>query len=218
MKVALIGATGWAGSAIRDEALSRGHSVTGISRHPEQLPPHPRLTPASGDVFNAAQVAALVRGHDAVISAYGAGRWSWDPKQFDDFVNAMNGLIAGLRAAKVKRVLVVGGASSLEVRPGVQYINASLLPREHAHLASGILGARQAYYILKTADDLEWTVLAPSLQFAEEPARGNYRLGLNEALYDETGRSWISLPDYAKAMIEELEHPRHIRQRFTVGY
>jgi putative NADH-flavin reductase len=213
MKIALIGATGFIGSAILQEALNRGHQVTGIMRHPEKLPQHSNLIPRQGDVMDRAQVPELVAGHDAVISAYGPGRDV--ANVYQQLLSAYQTIIDGVKRSGVKRLLVVGGAGSLEVSPGVQLLDTSEFPE--AWKASARAG-RDVLNLLRDESELEWTYLSPSMMIVPGERTGQFRLGADQILRDAEGESHISAEDYAVAMVDELEEPRHIRRRFTVGY
>ncbi len=213
MKVALIGASGMVGSAIRDEALSRGHQVTAIVRHPEKITvKSPLLKVVKGDVLEG-KVDELVRGHDAVISAYNPG-WT-NPNIADDTTKAYRAIIDGVKKAKVKRLLVVGGAGSLEVSPGVQLIETMQVPDL---IRSAILALREVLYTLRKEKGLDWTFLSPAANFVPGTRTGKFRLGKDQVVKDEKGESKISVQDYAVAMIDELEKPKHSRQRFTLAY
>lgn len=213
MKIALIGASGNIGSAIRDEALSRGHQVTAIVRRPEKITvTNPNLTVAKGDVLEG-KVDELVKGQDAVISAYNPG---WDnPDMYNEQIKAYQAIIDGVKKAGVKRLLVVGGAGSLEVSPGVQLIDAMDLPEQ---VKGGVLATRETLYMLQKETELDWTFLSPSMNIASGERTGKFRLGKDQLIKNEAGESRISTQDYAVAMIDELENPKHSRQRFTVGY
>jgi putative NADH-flavin reductase len=213
MKIALIGATGFIGSALLQEALDRGHQVTGIQRHPENLPQHPNLVAQRGDVRNETETAELVEGHDAVISAYSPGRDVADIYQ--QHIAGYRAIIDGVKKAGVKRLLVVGGAGSLEVAPGVQLVDTPEFPEEWK---PGSLSTREVLYLLRDEPELEWSYLSPSGTIAPGERTGKFRLGTDQLLTDANGESRISLEDYAVAMLDELENPKHIRQRFTVGY
>jgi putative NADH-flavin reductase len=213
MKIALIGATGFIGSAILQEALDRGHKVTGIVRHPEKLPQHPNLVAQRGDVRNETETTELVMGYDAVISAYNPG---WDvPDLYQQHIAAYRSIIDGVKKAGVKRLLVVGGAGSLEVAPGVQLVETPEFPEEWK---AGSLSTREVLYLLRDEPELDWSYLSPSGAIAPGERTGQFRLGTDQLLKDANGESRISLEDYAVAMLDELENPKHIRQRFTVGY
>lgn len=203
MKLAIIGATGNIGSKIMAEALQRGHDVTGIARHPEKLTGHPRLTPRQGDVSEPDALAALLKGHDAVISSVHFS--AFDAEK----------LVGAVRKSGVKRYLAVGGAGSLEVKPGVALVDSPDFPA--AYKAEALKGRDYLNY-LKKQDDIEWTFLSPAAVIAPGKRTGVFRLGKNEVLFDKSGNSSISQEDYAIAMLDEVEAPRHIRGRFTVGY
>ena len=213
MKIALIGATGFVGSAILQEALERGHEVTAIVRHPEKLPPHAQLHPQKGDVYNADDVARLVAGHEAVISAFNPG-WG-NPDIYKLQVKGVRSIIDGVKKAGVKRLLLVGGAGSLEVKPGVQALDLPGFPAEYKQ---GALSTREALNMLRKESALDWSFLSPSADLAPGQRTGKFRLGMEQMLSDADGQSRISTQDYAVAMIDEVERPAHIRQRFTVGY
>jgi aryl-alcohol dehydrogenase-like predicted oxidoreductase/putative NADH-flavin reductase len=213
MKIALIGATGFVGSAILKEALDRGHEVTAIVRHPEKTPPHAKLRPQKGDVYNSDEVARLVAGHDAVVSAFNPG-WK-TPNLYADQVRGTTAIFAAVKKAGIKRVLWVGGAGSLEVKPGVQSVDLPEFPKEWKQ---GSLATREALNLLRKEPSLDWSFLSPSADLSPGQRTGKFRLGTDQLLKDAKGESRISVEDYAVAMIDELEKPTHIRQRFTVGY
>lgn len=202
-KLALIGASGNVGSKILAEALSRGHQVTGIVRNPEKLPQHPNLTAVRGDVYDAEGLAKLLAGHDAVISSvhYTAS----DPAL----------LLQAVKASGVKRYLVVGGAGSLEVAPGVALVDTPEFPALYKEEASK---GRDYLNLLRGETGLDWTFLSPSAVIAPGERTGKFRLGGDQLLVGADGQSRISQEDYAVALIDELEKPAHSRQRFTVGY
>ena len=202
MKVALIGATGQAGSRLLAELTHRGHAVTAIARNPEKAPKGPLVTAKTGDIHDPTALATALAGHDAVISSV-------------RFVDARPAsLIGAVRASGVKRYLVVGGAASLEVGPGVTLLSTPQFP--DAYKAEATAGAQHLAY-LKSVDDLDWTFLSPSAMFVAGERTGVFRLGKDQLLANEKGSS-ISFEDYAIAMVDEIEKPAHLRQRFTVGY
>jgi putative NADH-flavin reductase len=213
MKIALIGATGFVGSAILKEALQRGHDVTAIVRHPEKVKPHPKLRPHKADIQKVDEVTLSVAGHDAVISAFNPG-WS-NPDIYNQQVKGTRTIIDGVKKAGVKRLLFVGGAGSLEVKPGVQSVD---LPEFPAEYKQGALATREALNLLRKKPDLDWSFLSPSADLFPGQRTGKFRLGTDQLLVDAKGESRISIEDYAMAMIDEVEKPKHIRRRFTVGY
>ena len=213
MKIALIGATGFVGSAILQEALQRGHEVTAIVRNPEKVTPHPKLRPNKADVQKEDEVTRSVAGHDAVISAFNPG-WS-NPDIYNQQVKGTRAIIDGVKKAGVKRLLFVGGAGSLEVKPGVQSVD---LPEFPAEYKQGALATREALNLLRREPTLDWSFLSPSADLFPGQRTGKFRLGTDQLLADAQGKSRISVEDYAMAMIDEVEKPKHIRRRFTVGY
>ena len=213
MKIALIGATGYVGAAILQEALNRGHEVTAIVRNPEKLPAQPKLHAQKGDVYNEEAVARFVTRHDAVINAFNPG-WS-NPDIYSQQLKGASAIIAGVKKAGIKRLLVVGGAGSLEVRPGVQSVDLPGFPAEYKQ---GALAMRETLNLLRQETGLEWSFLSPSADLFPGQRTGTFRLGTDQLIKDAKGESRISVQDYAMAMIDEVEKPNHIRQRFTVGY
>jgi uncharacterized protein len=212
VNIALLGATGFVGSALLNEALNRGHMITAIVRHPEKLEPRDRLVVKEGDVYDSALLANLIQGQDAVISAFNPG-WK-DPNLYDDQVRGTASIVAAIKKAGIKRVLWVGGAGGLEVKSGVRVIDSPDLPD---WVRPGSLATMEALEGLRKEPELEWSFLAPSAQLQPGIRTGKFRLGTDQLLVDSNGQSRISVQDYAVAMIDELEHPKHIRQRFTVG-
>ena len=217
MKVVLIGATGFVGKAILLELLDRDHYVTAIARHPEKLGiHHPSLTTKAGDMLDEQQVTALVKGHDAVVSAYNPG-WT-NPKIYEEFLQGAQTIQAGVKAAGVKRLIVIGGAGSLEIKPGLQLIDTPEFP---AQFKPGASGARDYLTILKKEKELDWTYFSPAILMNQETSgirKGVYRTGLDQPVFDQQGKSVLSVEDLAVAIVDELEHPKHIRQRFTAAY
>jgi putative NADH-flavin reductase len=213
MKVAIIGASGNIGSVIRDEALARGHQVTAIVRNPEKITvKNPSLAKVKGDVLKD-KVDVLVKGQDAVISAYNPG-WT-NPNIYDETIKAYQAIIAGVKKAGVKRILVVGGAGSLEVSPGVQLVDTMQVPEL---IKKGILGLREVLYILRKEKDLDWIFLSPAGTISPGERTGHFRLGKDQLITDKNGDSKISIQDYAVAMVDELEKPKHKQERFTLAY
>ncbi|MFC1927273.1 NAD(P)-dependent oxidoreductase [Chloroflexota bacterium] len=212
MKVAIIGASGFIGSYVRDEALARGHQVTAIVRHPEKITVQdPRLHVVKADILKG-KVDELVKGHDAVISAYSAGRSG--SGIYDEQIEGYKAIISGVKKSGIKRLLVVGGASTLEVSPGVQLID-TMSPEQ---ITQGMLATREMLYMLRKEKELEWIFLSPAATIASGERTGNYRVGKDQVVKNKEGESKISTQDYAVAMLDELENPRHIRERFTVAY
>lgn len=213
MKIALIGATGFVGSAVLTELLSRGHAVTALARHPEKLPAAPGLTVVRADVLDAAQVAAAVGGQEAIVSAYNPG-WS-EPRIHALFGQGYEAILAGAQRAGVRRLLAVGGAGSLEVAPGVQLVDTPQFPAEWKQ---GALAARDLLTRLRGEGSLDWTFLSPPIVLAPGERTGRYRVGGDQPLPGQgEAPASISVQDLAVAIVDEIERPQHVRQRFTVA-
>jgi putative NADH-flavin reductase len=203
MRIAVVGASGNAGSRITAELARRGHAVTAIARNPEKIAVQANVTAKKGDVLDQAGLAQLLAGHDAAISSL----------HFLDSDPAK--LIGAVSDSKVGRYLVVGGAGSLEVAPGVRLVTTPGFPAQYK--AEAEKGA--AFLdLLRTEKQLNWTFLSPSALFTAGERTGKFRLGTDQLLAASDGKSWISFEDFAVALADEIERPAHIRQRFTVGY
>ena len=209
MHIALYGATGNSGSRILSELLTRGHQVTAIVRDPARLSARPSLTVVPGDVSSVDDIATKIKGADAVVSAYAP-----PPDDTDQLVEVTQRLIDAVRKAGVPRLLIVGGAGSLEVAPGVTVIESGHLPAQWMPIA--ISHAR--ILDLARKSDINWTYFSPAGFFVPGERTGKFRLGKDQLIANEQGDSRISLEDYAIALVDELESPKHERERFTIGY
>lgn len=212
MNIALIGASGFIGSALRTEALARGHKVTALVTNPARLAAAPGLTAVKADVNETTTLATQLKGFDAVLSAFSGHAQA---NTFDYYLAGFKSIVAAAKLAGVPRLLFVGGAGSLYVAPGLQVLDTPQFPAEYKPTAEG---ARQALLLLQAEPSLNWTMLSPSAVIAPGERTGKFRLGTDQLLADAQGHSHISVQDYAVAFIDELETPAHKRQRFTVGY
>jgi putative NADH-flavin reductase len=203
MNIAILGATGNVGSRLVNEALARGHHVTALARHASKLAARPGLETLDVDLADGAKLADALRGKDAVISS---ARFATSP---------LAAVLGPVRQAGVRRLLVVGGAGSLEVAPGTALVDTPTFPAEYKPEA---LAGRDWLNALRTEKDLDWTFLSPSALFTPGERTGTFRLGGDTLLTAADGRSWISMEDFAIAMLDEVEKPAHTGRRFTVGY
>lgn len=201
------------GSRILRELLSRGHKVRAVVRNPARVTAQPGVTILEGDVTHAADVAAKLRGADAVISATSPGQGTEHLA-----LQAVRSLLEGARKAGVSRVLIVGGAGSLLVAPGVDLIDSGHLPPEWLAIAKAHRDVLNFLRASEIAAPLEWTYLSPAAFIQPGERTGKFRLGHDELVSDAQGQSRISAEDFAVALVDELEHPQHIRQRFTLAY
>ena len=202
-KIAIIGATGRAGSQLLEEALRRGHSVTAIARDTSKIGARAGVVSKNVDVLDAAALQDAVAGHDVVISA---AHFATVPA---------SALIGPVKQAGVKRLLVVGGAGSLLLPDGTRVIDSAGFPAEYKAEASAGAAFLEALHQEK---ELDWTFLSPSALFVEGERTGKFRVGKDDLLVSADGQSSITFADYAIALIDEVETPKHSRQRFTVGY
>lgn len=209
-RIAVIGANGTIGRAVVTEALTRRHRVTAVVRDPSRYRGE-ASTVEAGDVLDPRDVARVAEGQDVVVSAVGGGGGGGRGALVE---SAARSLVEGLRrlGVQVPRLIVVGGAGSLETAPGVRVWDTPGLPEPvlrimHAH------GAAQEFY--RTVADLRWTVLSPAATIEPGERTGVYRTGTDHLVTDADGRSWISLADYAVALVDEIEEPQHIGERFT---
>jgi putative NADH-flavin reductase len=214
MKVAVMGATGMIGSKLLEEAFDRGHIVTGISRHASKLPSHDRILPVEADVLDTNALARAFSGQDAILHAFAPPRLSVEERVEQQRAGTQS-IIAAAKSAGVRRILAVGGAGTLEVAPGVQNKDRPEFP---ASWEGGVKSTALIKGLLAAEPDLDWTFLSPSHEIFVGERTGKFRLGLDQMLIDANGKSSISVADYAIAMIDELENPKHSRRRFTVGY
>jgi len=216
MKLAVFGATGNVGQRVVAEALRRGHEVVGVVRDPEAVQsPDKRARLVKGDATNADDVSRVARGSDAVVSAI-SPRPNARGLAAPSLAANSRALIKGLRDAKVKRVLFVGGASSLEVAPGKALADLPDFPEAYREEARE---GREALDIWrKEAKGLDWTYLSPAAEIAPGARTGKYRTTDDKLLTDDKGKSFITFEDYAAAVLDELEHPKHVAKRFGVAY
>lgn len=217
MKIALIGGTGFVGGALLLELSERGHQVQALARDTTKYRALPGVMPVLADATDAAQVAQAIAGADAVISAFNPG-WT-APDLYARFMAGTRGVLDGAKRAGVKRVLVVGGAGSLLVAPGVQLMDT---PDFASHVPPGIIpgvqGARDALTLIRAEPTLEWTFLSPPAKLAPGERTGRFRVGGDDLLMNGSEPAGISVADLAVAIVDEIERPAHIRARFTVGY
>lgn len=209
MNVVVYGATGNSGSEIVKELITRGHKVTAVARKVDSLKAEQGVTTKADDLSNVDAIAAIVKGADAVVSAYAPPQ-----DDTDAIVSVTERQIAAVKKAGAGRLVVVGGAGLLEVAPGVTLIKSGYLPAEYLPIATS---HEKALEVLRKSD-INWTYLSPGAYFVPGPRTGKFRLGTKELVSDAKGESKISFADYAIALVDELEKPAHERASFSVGY
>jgi len=216
MRIVVLGAGGAIARRIVREALNRGHPVTGVVRDPSGFQNYDdRLTVVKGDATDAASIAAVSAGANAIVNAI-SPRTAQDSGPPSSLTGAARALIAGARQAKVPRIVIVGGAGSLEVLPGQQLVDSPDFPVGYKPEALAQRDALEIYR--RDGGDLEWTYISPAQDIAAGIRTGTYRTSGNRLLVDDKGHSRISYEDYAVAVIDELERPEHVRRRMSVAY
>jgi putative NADH-flavin reductase len=203
LKIAIVGVSGNVGTRIVEEALNRGHQVTGIARNINNIPIRNNLTLKVGEIGNPETLAQMLKDHHVVVSSV----------KYTDF--EPDRLIKAVRLSGVKRWLAVGGAGTLEVSPGVTVLDTGNLPDV---VVPSARGAQRFLDLLRPVTDLDWTVLSPAFEFTAGERTGKFRLGNGEIIRDENGKSAISFEDYAIALLDEIEQPQHLKKRFSIGY
>jgi putative NADH-flavin reductase len=233
MQIGVIGASGTIGSRVVGEALSRGHHVTAFSRDASRLQDsRENITWKTLDVTDAEGVAAVLPDLDVLISGFGPGNTAKDPadavaRAIADpkvYVRAATTLLAALDSHPRTRLIVIGGAASLEVRPGLVFTDSGELidqaldqfglPGEYA---AAMRGHGDALNVFRTSNRL-WTYFSPAVEIAPGERTGRFRIGGDQPVMDADGRSRISAEDAAIALIDEAELPRFVQRRFTIGY
>lgn len=217
MKIGLIGASGFIGAAVLNEALSRHHHVMAILRSPKKFHvTSDYLTVVNCDIMETEKLAALLKGNDIILSAYNPG-WT-NPNIYSEYLIGSQSIQQAVKQSGIKRYFVVGGAGSLFIAPGRQLVDTPEFPEAWR---GGALAARDYLKILQNENQLEWTFLCPAIEMNQgtpHQRTGKYRIGLDNPVFDKNNRSIISVEDLAVAVLDEVENPRHIRQRFTVAY
>ena len=214
LKIILIGSTGFVGSHILDEALERGHEVHAILRDINKMTKtHPNLFLIKADVMEEAELEDIFNtGYDAVISAYNPG-WS-NPDIYNDFILGYKSILNALNDAKLKRIIIIGGAGSL-IMNGSKLIDDNKFPKAIYN------GAKAASDLLDTLyaeeDFLDWTMISPAINLIDGKRTNTFKLGKDSPVFNSENESVISVQDLAAAAINELEKPEHIRERFTLG-
>ena len=213
--VLLIGATGFVGSAVLNELVSRGHKVTAVVRNIEKLAKSDLVDAVKGDVANVDAIAKLAEGKDAIISAYNPG-WT-NPDIATLITENYPKILEAAKKSGVERLLIVGGAGTLFCAPGLRVVDSGAIPEE---IMGGVRPLGDFYLnTLMNENDIDWVFFSPAGVFDQEGKKtGNYRLGKDDLIVDAEGNSHISVQDYADAMVNELEKPAHHKERFTIGY
>jgi putative NADH-flavin reductase len=212
VKIVLYGASGKIGSRILTEAVRRGHAVTAVARHPEAIAPGPGVTPVAGDVTDASSIAATAAGAELAISAYSPGT-----APHETLSTNARALLEGLARAGVTRVIVVGGAGSLEVAPGSLWVDdpaftEAAKPRARAQLA------QLEVFRASAGSPVKWTFVSPAASIKPGERTGTFRVGGDRLLVDAAGKSAISMEDYAVGILDEAESAAHPNRRITLGY
>jgi len=213
MKIAIIGATGFVGSAILNELAGRNHNITAIARNPKNTSD---AIWKSADIFNVDALAAILKGNDVVINAYNSG-WT-NPNIYDDFIAGSKAIQEAVKKSGVKRFITIGGAGSLFVAPNLQAVDTPDFPKEYH---AGASAARDYLNILKDEKELDWAFFSPAFEMHQgitTGRTGKYRLGLDNPVFNDEQRSILSVEDLAVVIADEAETPKHHQVRFTAAY
>jgi putative NADH-flavin reductase len=212
IKIAVIGATGFVGTALVKEGLSRGYEITAIARNSDKVEKAAGVTAVAADVNDVAALAAALSGHDAVISSFNAG-WT-NPNLYNDFLQGSKNIQEAVKKAGVKRYLTIGGAGSLFI-DGKQLVDSPEFPKDYYPGASS---ARDYLTELRKEDELDWTFLSPAINLHPGKRSGEFRLGTESPVFNAEGKSEVSVEDLAVAVFNELENNQYVKARFTLGY
>lgn len=215
MKVAVIGATGFVGQNLTAELANRGHQVIAIARHVDSVGQNDHVTAKTADVGDVESLAAALKGADVVVSAFNAG-WT-NPNLYADFIKGSEAIQAAVKTAGVPRLIVIGGAGSLFI-DGQQLVDGPDFPAEYK---AGATAARDYLNILKNEEEINWTFFSPAIEMhpgIDAGRTGNYRLGLENPVFDAAGRSMLSVQDLAVVIADEVASNKHAKQRFTAAY
>lgn len=213
MKIAIIGATGFVGSAILNELADRKHNITAIVRNPKDTS---NVNWVAADIFNTDALAETLKGNDVIISAYNSG-WT-NPNIYDDFIAGSKAIQEAVKKSGIKRYITIGGGGSLFVAPGLQAVDTPDFPKEYYVAASA---ARDYLNIIKEEKELDWAFFSPAFEMhpgITTGRTGKYRLGLENPVFNDEQRSILSVEDLAVVIADEAETPKHHQVRFTAGY
>lgn len=213
MKIAIIGATGFVGSAILNEVADRKHEITAIARNPKETT---NATWKKADIFNVDALAEILKGNDVVINAYNSG-WA-NPNIYNDFIAGSKAIQQAVTKSGVKRFITIGGAGSLFVAPNLQAVDTPDFPKEYH---AGATAARDYLNIIKDEKDLDWAFFSPAFEMHQgitTGRTGKYRLGLENPVFNDDQRSILSVEDLAVVIADEAENPKHHQVRFTAAY
>ena len=215
-KVAVIGATGFVGTQVVKELANRGYFVNALARNTSKIEESENVKAIAVDVYNTSELSEILKGNDAVISAFNPG-WT-NPNIFEDFLKGAESIEKAVEESGVKRFITVGGAGSLYIAENLQLIDTPEFPAE---IKPGAEAARQYLEMIKKNENLDWTFFSPAIEMHQGTAgvrKGTYRTALENPVFDENGRSVLSVEDVAVALVDELENNQFVRQRFTAAY
>ena len=215
-KVAVIGATGFVGTQVVKELANRGYFVNALARNTSKIEESENVKAIAVDVYNTSELSEILKGNDAVISAFNPG-WT-NPNIFEDFLKGAESIEKAVEESGVKRFITVGGAGSLYIAENLQLIDTPEFPAE---IKPGAEAARQYLEIIKKNENLDWTFFSPAIEMHQGTAgvrKGTYRTALENPVFDESGRSILSVEDVAVALVDELENNQFVKQRNTAAY
>ena len=215
-KIAVIGATGFVGTQVVKELANRGYFVNALARNTSKIEESENVKAVTADIYNTAELSEILKGNDAVISAFNPG-WT-NPNIFEDFLKGAESIEKAVEESGVKRFITVGGAGSLYIAENLQLIDTPEFPAE---IKPGAEAARQYLEMIKKNENLDWTFFSPAIEMHQGTAgvrKGTYRTALENPVFDESGRSVLSVEGLAVALVDELENNQFVKQRFTAAY
>ena len=215
-KIAVIGATGFVGTQVVKELANRGYSVNALARNTSKIEESENVKAVTADIYNTAELSEILKGNDAVINAFSPG-WT-NPNIIEDFLKGATSIEKAVEESGVKRFITVGGAGSLYIAENLQLIDTPEFPAE---IKPGAEAARQYLELIKKNENLDWTFFSPAIEMHQGTAgvrKGTYRTALENPVFDENGRSVLSVEDVAVALVDELENNQFVKQRFTAAY
>ena len=217
MKVALIGATGFVGNAILNELTDRNYDVLAIARNTSKIENQSeKITKRNVNILNESELTEVLNGADVVVSAYNPG-WT-NPNIHEDYLQGAASIQSAVEKSDVNRLIVIGGAGTLKI-DGNYLVDGPDFPKYIHAVASAV----RKYFVenLSKNETLDWEFFSPAIEMYNGNGltkTGTYRYGTDSPVFNEQGRSQLSVEDLAIAIVDEIEKKQFVKQQFTAGY